>query len=187
MVKRQLLFVQGGGAGAHDEWDIKLVDSLRAELGPRYDIRYPRMPGEDEPTSAGWKPALDKELAALDHRAILVGHSVGGTILVNVLAAHQEARPFGGIFLIAAPFVGKGGWSTAELKPPADLGKRLPRGVPIHLFHGLADTTAPPGHAHLYARAIPGASVHLLPDRDHQLNNDLKEVSTVIKSLDHEG
>jgi hypothetical protein len=30
---QQILFIQGGGAGAHDEWDDKLVDSLRRELG----------------------------------------------------------------------------------------------------------------------------------------------------------
>jgi hypothetical protein len=26
---RQILFIQGGGAGTHDEWDNKLVESLR--------------------------------------------------------------------------------------------------------------------------------------------------------------
>jgi hypothetical protein len=44
----QILFIQGGGAGTHDEWDDKLVDSLRRELGDGYEIRYPRMPDEDE-------------------------------------------------------------------------------------------------------------------------------------------
>jgi len=29
---RQILFIQGGGAGAHDEWDDKLFDSLSREL-----------------------------------------------------------------------------------------------------------------------------------------------------------
>jgi hypothetical protein len=43
---RQILLIQGGGAGAHDEWDDKLVESLRRELGGEYDVRYPRMPNE---------------------------------------------------------------------------------------------------------------------------------------------
>jgi hypothetical protein len=30
---QQILFIQGGGAGVHDEWDDKLVDSLWRELG----------------------------------------------------------------------------------------------------------------------------------------------------------
>jgi len=36
---RQILFIQGGGAGAHDEWDDKLVDSLRRGLGNGWEIR----------------------------------------------------------------------------------------------------------------------------------------------------
>jgi pimeloyl-ACP methyl ester carboxylesterase len=56
--------------------------------------------------------------------------------------------------------------------------------VTIHIYHGLEDETAPPSHADLYARAIPQARVHHLPDRDHQLNDDLKEVAAAIKSLD---
>ena len=54
-VKRQLLFVQGGGKGTHDEWDDKLVESLRRELGQNYEIHYPRMPNEEDPSYPLWK------------------------------------------------------------------------------------------------------------------------------------
>ena len=43
---RQDLFVQDGGDGVHDHCDNHLVDSLRSELGPTYEIRYPVMPNE---------------------------------------------------------------------------------------------------------------------------------------------
>jgi pimeloyl-ACP methyl ester carboxylesterase len=125
----QLLFVQGGGAGAHDEWDGKLVESLSDALGPTYEIRYPRMPGEDDPSYATWKAMLEKELATLRDGAILVGHSIGGTILINALAESPPEREFGAIFLIAAPFVGEGGWQSDDLKPLRDLGGKLPKGV----------------------------------------------------------
>jgi hypothetical protein len=45
-----VLFIQGGGAGAHDDWDAKLVSSLMGKLGDGYEIRYPRMPREDDPS-----------------------------------------------------------------------------------------------------------------------------------------
>jgi pimeloyl-ACP methyl ester carboxylesterase len=182
-VKRQLLFVQGGGAGTHDEWDNKLVDSLRRELGHAYEVRYPRMPAEDDPSYASWKPALERRLETLNDGAILVGHSIGATILLALLAQHTSGPQLGAIVSIAAPFVGSGGWPSDELQLPADLGARLPRGVPVHFFHGLADDTAPPAHVELYARAVPQASVHRLPARDHQLNDDLKEVAAAISSL----
>ncbi len=33
----QVLFIQGGGAGTHDEWDDKLVANLERNLGPDYE------------------------------------------------------------------------------------------------------------------------------------------------------
>ena len=181
-MRGQLLFVPGGGAGVHDEWDDELVESLRRELGPGFEIRYPRMPNEDDPSYAAWKAAIEKELATLDDGAFLVGHSLGGTMLVNALAESPPERRLGAIFLIAAPFAGEGGWPSEELNTPPDLGARLPRGVPVYVYHGLEDAIAPPSHAELYACAIPQASVRLLPGRDHQLGNDLTEVAATIES-----
>lgn len=180
---RQVLFIQGGGAGTHDEWDDKLVDSLRRELGDGHDVRYPRMPEEDDPSYSRWSAAVRDELAALDDGAVVVGHSVGGTVLVQTLAEHPPPRVLAAIVLLAAPFVGAGGWPGDEFELPVDLGARLPRGVPVHVFHGLADTTAPPSHADLYARAVPQARVHRLPGRDHQLNDDLSDVARVMRAL----
>jgi pimeloyl-ACP methyl ester carboxylesterase len=177
----QILFVQGGGKDVHEQWDNKLVESLRRELGAGYEVLYPSMPNESDPRYATWTPALEKELASLDDGAMLVGHSIGGTFLINALAEHPPKRKLGAIVLIATPFVGKGGWKSADWKPQRALGRKLPRGVPIYLYHGLADATAPPSHAELYALAIPQAALCLLPDRDHQLNNDLSEVAAVIK------
>ena len=182
--KRQVLFVQGAGKGVHDDWDGKLVENLRSELGANYEVRYPRMPNEEDPTYAKWKATLKKELAALNDGAILVGHSIGGTMLINALAEHRPQRELGAIFLIAAPFVGEGGWQSDDWKPQRELGGKLPGGVPIYLYHGLADDTAPPSHAELFAHAIPQAHLCHRPDRDHQLNNDLSEIAAAIKSLE---
>src|SRR5689334_11457063 len=146
MKTKQVLFIQGGGAGTHDEWDNKLVDSLMRDLGPGYDVRYPRMPNEADPSYALWKAALAEEIAGLDDGAILIGHSLGGMILINALAAAAPERKLAGVFLIAAPFVGAGGWSSEEIEPRADLGARLLPKVPVHLYHGSEDDIVPFAH-----------------------------------------
>lgn len=178
---RQILFIQGGGAGAHDSWDNKLVDDLARELGDGFEVRYPRMPDEGEPSLANWKRAIESEIVAIDDNAVIAGHSVGGTILINALALQRPERALAAIILISSPFVGEGGWRGDEFTTPTDLGSRLPSGVPVHIFQGTKDETAPSAHALLYARAIPQAHLHMLPGRDHQLNNDLSEVADVIR------
>jgi pimeloyl-ACP methyl ester carboxylesterase len=177
---RQILFIQGGGAGTHDEWDNQLVDSLRRELGDGYEVRYPRMPDEDDPSYLRWSTAIRQQMTALDDGAVVAGHSVGGTILINALAEQPPERELGAIVLIAAPFVGAGGWPGDEFELPPDLGAKLPPGVPVQVFHGLLDGTAPPSHADLYARVIPQAQLYRLPGLDHQLNNDLSAVAKVL-------
>lgn len=48
---RQIPFIQGGGTGSHDEWDDELVDSLERELGSGCEVRCPRLPDEDAPST----------------------------------------------------------------------------------------------------------------------------------------
>jgi predicted alpha/beta hydrolase family esterase len=181
---RQLLFVQGGGGeNAHDAWDSKLVESLERELGSGYEIRYPRMPDEDHPKFARWKAAIRKELAKLEDGAILVGHSIGATILVHSLAELPPKQPPAGIFLVSMPFIGKGGWPSDDIKPEPDLGAKLPARSPVYLYQGGADETVPAKHAELAAKAIPQAVLRKLSGRDHQLDNDMSEVALDIRHL----
>jgi predicted alpha/beta hydrolase family esterase len=178
----QVLFIQGGGANVHEGWDRRLVESLERGLGPDYHVRYPRMPKEEDPRYATWKPALLRELDSLDDGAILVGHSVGGTILLHVLAERPPRVPPRALVLIAAPFLGDGGWPSEDIHPRTDFAERLP-GLSIFLYHGTDDDTVPTAHVHLYAHAIPHAAVRVLAHRDHQLNDDLSEVARELRSL----
>lgn len=179
--RTQLLFIQGGGAGAHDRWDAELVESLTRELGDAYQVRYPRMPNEDDPSYPRWRAAIERELLALSDCAVVVGHSVGATILVNTLAEIPLRSKLGMVVLLAAPFVGSGGWPGTDFELPGDLGDRLGPGVPVHVFHGLEDVTVDPSHADLYAKTISHAHPHRLPGRDHQFNDELSEVADVIR------
>jgi predicted alpha/beta hydrolase family esterase len=184
---RQILFVQGAGEDVHEQWDNKLVGSLRRELGPGYEIRYPRMPDEADPHVATWGTALEREIAALQSGAIVVGHSIGGTMLLNVLGERAPAVRLGAIVLIAAPFIGRGGWKSDDIAPRSDLAARLPPNVPVFLYHGDNDTIAPVAHLALYSAAIPHAHVRELANRDHQLGNDLSEVASDIRGLEAPG
>lgn len=180
------MFVQGAGARVHAEWDWKLVASLRRKLGPSYQVRYPPMPNEAEPELRTWRPVLERELAALRPGAVVVGHSAGGTLLLQVLA-DAPAAALGGIVVIAAPFIGPGGWASEEVEPTADLARRLPTDVPILLYHGETDSVVPVAHLERYAAALPRATIRRLAGRDHQLNEDLSDVAADIRALHGRG
>src|SRR5689334_18350649 len=179
---RRLLFVQGGGKGAH-AFDEPLVANLRAALGAGWTVDYPRLRNEGDPSVASWGPQLDRLMARLDPRSIIVAHSIGATILVNELVPRRTEPGFAGLFLISAPFVGEGGWPSGEIAPMSDIGSRLPRGMPVFIYQGTVDDTVPVAHADLYARAIPSAVVRRIEGADHQLHGDLSIVATDILAI----
>src|SRR5688572_22692774 len=81
-MKKQVLFIQGAGEGAYEE-DQKLVESLQHVLGPEYTVHYPAMPDEDNAPYEQWKRQIEKELAEMRGPIILVGHSVGASVVVK--------------------------------------------------------------------------------------------------------
>lgn len=176
-----VLFVQGGGKGAH-EVDATLVAQLGRALGADYEIRYPLMPDEASPDYGAWKRAIAQELEGRD-RMILVGHSVGASVLVRFLAGQTFAPPPRGIFLIAAPYIGTGGWQIEGFETPKDLAARIPAHIPVYLYHGRDDETVPFAHLGLYAALLPGAFVRPLDGRNHQLNDDASEMADDIRRV----
>ena len=107
-MKSHVLFVHGGGEGAH-EADEKLAASLRDALGGGYDVRSPKMPNEGSPEVEAWKDRISEELAAMDGEVVLVGHSVGAFVLLKYLSEEEPEKPVAGLLLVAAPYVGTGG------------------------------------------------------------------------------
>jgi predicted alpha/beta hydrolase family esterase len=184
---RQVLFIQGGGKGVHDAWDDKLVASLERALGPGYEVRYPRMPDEHDPSFKAWSAAIRREIAGLDEGAILVGHSIGGTILIHALAEQPGLlRTIAALCLIAAPFVGDGGWPSEDIVLRRDWAAPF-AGLAVFLTQGDADTTTPMTHLDLYAKALPQAQLRRLEGRDHQLDNDLSEIADDIRRVGKPG
>jgi predicted alpha/beta hydrolase family esterase len=180
---KQVLFVQGGGRHVHDEWDSKLVASLRQALGPGYTICYPPMPNEGNPNPAAWKKAVDRELRKLSDGVILVAHSLGAAILIDYLADGNVQRRLAGVFLIATPFIGDGGWPSDDLRPTRKAAAALRDVAPLNLYQGRDDQTVPFSHVGMLAKALPNATIRRLKGRDHQLNNDLSELAHDVRLL----
>jgi uncharacterized protein len=180
-IKTRVLFVHGGGEGAHDE-DERLASSLRGSLGDGYEVRHPRMPNEGSPEVEAWKDRISEELAAMDGEVVLVGHSVGALILLKYLSEEEPEKPVAGLFLVAAPYVGTGGWEVEEGALREDFASELPEGLPMFLYHGRDDEIVPFEHLALYEEGLPGATFRGFDGRGHQFGDDLSEVAGDIKA-----
>ena len=181
-MKKQVLFIQGAGEGAYEE-DAKLAASLGDALGSEYHVSYPRMPHAESPEDEVWMAQISKELAPLDGKVILVGHSAGGAVLLKYLLKKNVEKSMAGIFLISIPYWGPEDEQGDEYPLHEGFASRLPIGVPIFLYHSRGDEWVPFAHLRIYAEKIPQAIVREFDGRGHQFNNDLSEVAADIKSL----
>lgn len=185
-MNRQVLFIQGAGKGAYKE-DKKLVASLRQLLGREYEVHYPAMRNEDDADYETWKRLIEENLAALDGTVIVVGHSLGASILIKCLA-EGVTRRITGIFLIATPFWGSDkGWKYEgyeALALPEGHANQLPSHARIFFYHSRDDEIVPFAHLALYTQKFPQATIRELNGRGHQLHNDLSEVVEDIESLE---
>lgn len=175
-----VLFIQGGGEGAHTE-DALLAASLQKALGAEYDVRYPQMPGESEPEKQTWEAQIAKELEALDGKIILVGHSVGGFMLLRYLSEERIEKPIAGLFLLAAPSWDEENWNFDDLKLPPDLATKLSWIPQVFLYHNRDDEIVPFSHLTLHAARLPRAVVRESDKGGHQFRHDLSDVAGDIR------
>ena len=181
-MKKRALFIHGGGEGAYEE-DKKMAANLQDALGTAYDVRHPKMPNEDSPEYEAWKERIARELAALDGEVILVGHSLGGSILLKYLSEEKLEKPVAGIFLVAPPYWGAEDWEVGEYELQKGFASKLPKELPLFFYHSRDDEWVPFEHLAMYAERFPRATVHELDGRGHQFNDDLSEVAEDIRRL----
>lgn len=180
-MKSYVLFIQGAGAGAYAE-DRLLAESLQRELGADYEVQCPQMPDEENSPYPEWRAEIDSRLAAMKGAVALVGHSVGGSVLLKYLCERRPTTPIAGLFVIAAPYWGASEfWSWDEGALPADAATRLAGDWPLIFYQSRDDEIVPFAHLALYAAKLPRATIRELDGRGHQFKNDLSEVAADIK------
>jgi len=176
--RKEVLFIQGGGERGY-EADAALAASLRAALGAAYTVRYPRMSVQDKP-DFGWGEQIGKEIAASKSGVVLAGHSLGASMLMKYITEHEIKNQIAGVALISAPF-----WSAAHdaLALQEGFADRLPKDVPIFLYHAIDDDEVGVAHVDMYAQRLPRATVRKIARGGHQLGNDMTPVAKDIVRL----
>jgi hypothetical protein len=182
MNKPIILFIQGGGEGAYKE-DKKLAKLLKDALKERYDVRFPRMPDEENPDYENYRSKIDEELKKIHNKVVLAGHSLGSCFLLKYLSENKVDKDIAGIFLLSTPFWGEGGWQYEGFELISDYPSKIPEGPPVFFYHGTDDEVVPFSHLGLYSKKFPAAVIREFAGRNHQLNNDLSVVVKDLRSL----
>jgi predicted alpha/beta hydrolase family esterase len=115
---------------------------------------------------------------------ILVGHSLGGSILLKYLTEEKIETPVVGVFVIAAPYWGGDeNWQYDGFTLQEGIAEKFPGGAQIFLYHSRDDDIVPFAHLALYAEILPQATIREFNGRGHQFNDDLLEVARDIKDV----
>lgn len=176
-----ILVIHSAGAQGPDAGSGPLIRALGADLGPGYDLRAPAMPDPENPSYAPWKARLAGEFAAAGGDLLLIGHSLGGSVLVKYLAEEGYVGSISGLFLVAAPYFGAPDWEHAEFMPPAALA--LGAVQRVWLYYTRDDAVVPFEHLALYARALPQAFARELDGYGHGFNAGCAELAADIRAL----
>lgn len=178
-----MVFFHGGGSEEDFEADKKLVESLKAHLGPSYAVQYAFLPDDGSP-DLGRRRQISQAISDSNDGVMLVGHSFGASMLLAVLSETIITRKIAGIFLISTPFwQGSEDWVEAfKLRP--DFAEKIDRRTPLYLYHCLDDEDVPVEQFAIYKQHLPWATFREIPTGGHQLNDDLGVVAADVKQVD---
>lgn len=181
-MEKQIIFFHGGGSWEDYDADEKLVASLKSQLGPGYSFHYPFLHDNGSP-DLGRRGQISHEISAGSDSIILVGHSLGASMLLACLSETEIKKNIEGIFLIATPFWnGDDDW-VAAFKLQTDFAERFNTEIPLFFYHCRDDKEVPFDHLSVYKQKLPWASFREIPAGGHQLDNNLTIVADDIRSL----
>lgn len=183
-MKEEILFIHSAGPQGYHEGSHYLVTYLQKNLGPAYEILFPEMPDPENPHYKSWRRTLHGVFASIADDLILVGHSLGASVLLKYLSEEKVERKIKGLFLIGAMHWGKEEWEVEEYVLNKNFSARLEDIPNIFLYHSKDDEVVPITHLHYYAEKLPKAITRELTNRGHLFGRGFPELVEDIKTLE---
>ena len=183
IMKKEIFFVHGAGPQNIYQGSNNFVAHLSKSLGNGYRINHPKMPEPENPRYMAWKMALQSIIPIGGNKAALIGHSLGGSVIVKYLSEGLCQMPVAGLFLVGAPYWGSKGWSIDEFKLQHDFMSKLRSIDKIFIYHSRNDRWVPYSHGQSYAKLLPGSVLRTIDGDDHEFNHGLPLLVDDIQHL----
>jgi len=182
-LERVLFAHSGGGQGYPGQGSFDLVSHLREELVDRYEIIYPIIEDPYAPTYEMWQRLFSQEFSKAQKPEILIGHSLGGSMLLKYLSEEKPDVDISALFLISIPHWGENGWEVEDFKMTTDFGTELSHISKIFFYHSHDDFIVPFTHLEYYKSTFPNAIIRVLAGNDHAFAKGIPELVSDIRSL----
>jgi len=182
--KDYLAFLKGLKIDLNRYTRIKWNDSLRKDLGSKFDILLPKMPNPINAKYNEWKILFKKIALLLDNNVILIGHSLGAIFLVKYLSENRFPKKILATLLISPPYDEEGmEESLGDFILPKNLNKLNKQGGKIFIYQSKDDLVVPYSHLKKYKKALPEAIVREFKKRGHFNQSKFPELIRDIKGL----
>lgn len=183
-LKKQLLFIHSAGSQKSGQGSSGLAAFIKSSLGEEYHVLCPRMPEPENPQCTSWQEQLKEEFSLIKNDVMLIGHSLGGSVLLKFLCEEEIDITIAGLFLIAAPFWGSDdNWQNDEFMLPEGFPSTLPSINNLVLYHSKDDPIVPFTHMEHYKKHFSHAHARVLEGDDHYFHEGLPRlIADVQKS-----
>jgi len=162
----------------------KWSDSLRKELGSRFDVLLPKMPNLMNAKYDEWKILFRKIAPLLDNNVILIGHSLGAIFLAKYLSENKFPKRILATLLISPPYYDKDmGKPLNGFILPKNLDRLNRQGGKIFIYQSKDDLIVPYSHFKKYKKALPNAIIREFKKRGHFDQPTFPELIKDIMSL----
>lgn len=182
-MKREIFFIHSAGEQTDDHGSTGLIRSLKGSLGSNYVLHHPLMPDPENPRYLEWKMTLQATLPVGGNKVAIIGHSLGGSVIVKYLSEGLCQVPVAGLFLVAAPYWGTRGWIIEEFGLKKDYVSKLPDMDRVFVYHSRNDVWVPFSHGEAYAKKLPGAVMRKMSGDDHEFGDGLEALVRDIRNL----
>ncbi len=200
---QQVLFVHGGSPFQGDRsryleqlrekrielaWIKQQPDwkaDLYRQLGDAFEVYAPQFPNKQTAQYDEWATVFKKVLDLLDDDVILVGYSLGASLVVKYLAENETAKRVKKTILLAAPYDNHGmeHEPLCSFERTGSLERLAAQAGELVFYHSKDDFIVPFEHFEKYRSAFPRATFRKFSDRNHFLQPTLPELCRDISHL----
>jgi uncharacterized protein len=181
---KTIFFLHSAGKQDLHEGSNDFVSWLRSKLGKEYKIEYPIMPNPDNPDYEPWAKQLRAEFKQLSGDVILVGHSVGGSVLIKYLTENRVDFNVKALLLCATPFWGiDDNWQYEPFALSTNFADKLQDIEKISIYHSKDDAIVELKHAQKYKKELPSAQLNVLPGNSHAFENGIEQLAKGIEKV----